>query len=179
MRRRSKRNVKNQLDHYSADLNIKRPYKGRVFTVTTYLPRPVAYKVRREIYPYPYPNQLQKRGRVIRLALRPSRVPYVKAKVRIRLPRQLPLVRGSYVSLTGDRLNIHSYRQVKGLINAQEFNRRRYSEYKRNHRKASHGQLDSRGSQRLGLVANASRRGYSIDKIADAALVARALTQRR
>lgn len=148
---------------------------GRTLYVTTLLPRSVAYKARREIYPYPYPKPLQKRGRTIRLSLRRRSGPLVKATVAISLPRQLPVVRGSYVSLGRNRLNIHSRNQVRKVLDAQEFNRRRYVERKGNVRKARYGQLESRGSRRFGLVAAALRRGDSIDKIADAALVARAI----
>lgn len=148
---------------------------GSILRVTTYLPRSVVSQTRREIYPYPYPNQKQKRGRAIRLSLRPARGPYVKATVRIRMPRRLPVARGSYVSLSRNMLNIHSTNQVERTINAQEFNRRRYSEYKSNHRKGRNGQLDSPGSTHLGIVAHAYRRGHTIDKIGDAAMVARAI----
>lgn len=164
---------------YPAEIRRYRRDPGRVITVNTYLPRPVAIKARREIYPYPYPKQRQKRGRVLRIPLRETHRDMVPVKVRIRLPRHLPLVRGSYVSLSRARLNIHSYNQVKGLIHAQEFNRRRYSEFKRHRRKGAHGQLDSRGSERFGSVAFAYRKGASIDQIADAALVARALGKGR
>lgn len=178
MSRRSRKKDKRR-DSLPAELDYRRPYSGRVFTVSVALPRPVAIKARREIYTYPYPKQVQKRGRTIRLSLARSRIPMVKTKVRIRLPRQLPLVRGSYVSLADGRLNIHSRYQLERLYHAQEFNRRRYGEYKRNRRKASHGQLDSRGSQRFGSVAHAYRQGSSIDKIADAALAVRAIAQNR
>lgn len=174
-----KRKIASYVDTLPAEINYRRPYRGRVFTVQTYLPRPVALQARREIYPYPYPKPLQKRGRTIRLALRPTHARLVPAKVKIRLPRRLPLIGGSYVSLADGRINIHSYNQVRRLIDAQEFNRRRYSEYKRNHRKASHGQIDSRGSQRFGSVAHAYRSGRSIDQIADAALAVRAISQAR
>lgn len=177
MGRRSKR--KGDLrDSYRPELDYGRPTRSRVFTVTTFLPRSVANIARREIYPYPIPKQIQKRGRVIRLSLRPTRGRYVKTKVRIRVPLHLPLVRGSMVSLDRNRINIHSHYQLRRALDAQELNRRRYSEYKRNKRKASHGQIDSGGSQRFGAVAHAYRRGASIDQIADAALVARALSRR-
>lgn len=167
-------------DAYLGYKRIRRaPPAGRVLYVSTYLPRPVAQKARREIYPYPYPNQIQKRGRVIRLALKRPRGRMVKTTVAIRVPRHLPLARASYVSLSRNRLNIHSTTQLRRLEDAQERNRRRYSEHKGNHRKARHGQLDSRGSQRHGSVAEAYRRGGTIDEIADAALVARALSKRR
>lgn len=147
---------------------------GKVIHVHTYLPRSVARRVRREIYPYRHPHQVRKRGRTIRVPLirRPD---MVKTKVKIRLPRLLPLVQGSYVELSNGQLKIHSRKQLRRLEHAQEFNRRRYSEHKGNHRKGRYGQLDSRGSGRFGSVAEAYWRGGSIDQIADAALVARAI----
>lgn len=178
-RSRRKGDLRSSFDVLSAEFDRGRRTQGRIFSVTTYLPRPVAIKARREIYPYPYPAQRQLKGRVIREPLRSSRHRLIKTTIRIRLPRQLPVVRGSYVSLADGRLNIHSKYQLERMFNAQELNRRRYSEYKRNKRKASHGQLDSRGSQRFGSVAHAYRQGASIDKIADAALGARAVSQNR
>lgn len=147
--------------------------------VKTYVPRSVAFKARREIYPYPYPSQIQKRGRVVRVPLALRRERFVPVTVAIRMPRQLPVVRGSYVSLSRNRINIHSRKQVERLEDAQERNRRRYVERKGNHRKARYGQIDSRGAAHLGIVAESFKRGNSIDQIADAALVARALRQRR
>lgn len=166
---------------------------GRVVSIKTYLPLSVALRARNKIYTYKYPSQMRKKGRVIRLPLksyskalerhgvrkgRSRRVmnQMVPVKVRIRLPRMLPEVYGSYVSLARDTLNIHSHNQLRRVIDAQEFNRRRYSEYKGNHRKARHGQLDSRGARRFGAVAETYRRGGSIDAIADAALVARSIS---
>lgn len=183
MTRRSRKNVKRGSNLPDAYLGYKRSrvsqLPGRVHYVTTYLPRSVAIKARREIYPYPYPNQKRLKGKTIRLALtRPRNM--VKTKVAIRLPRRLPLVRGSYVSLADGRLNIYSKYKLERMINhAREYNTRRYSEHKGNHRKGRHGQLDSPGSRRFGSVAEAYRRGGSIDQIADAALVARALSQVR
>lgn len=152
---------------------------GRVVTLTTYLPRPVAKRARREIYTYPYPNQKSKRGRTIRLPLTRPRAKMVKTKVRIRLPEVLPLVRPSYVSVTPWSLNIHSRSKLRRLHNAKEFNRRRYSEYKGNKRKARNGQLDSRGSRRFGSVAEVMRKGGTIDEVATAALAARAIAKGR
>lgn len=150
----------------------------KILAVKVYLPRPVARMARREVYTYPYPRQLQKRRHVIRMSLLgslgSSRAEMVPVKVRIRVPRYLPLVRGSYVSLGRGRLNIHSYHQLRRLYELEK-NRRRYSEGKGNRRKARYGQLDSPGSTRFGSVAEAQRRGLSIDRIADHALVARAI----
>lgn len=185
MARRLKKNVshyKNALvpsqRRWSRPIFPEKRYEvaGSILRITTYVPRPVAQRVRREIYPYPYPNQKQKRGRAIRLALAPTRGPYVKATVRIRMPRRLPIVRGSYVSVTPKLVTIHSRNQVERLENAQERNRRRYTERKGFHRKGRYGQLDSPGSRRLGIVAKVAQRGGSVDQIADAALAARAMS---
>lgn len=148
---------------------------GRVLSVTTYLPLSVARRVRRKIYPYPYPSQKRLAGRAIRVSLKPSSQKMVKATVKIRLPKVLPKVYGSYVALSDGRMTIHSRKKLKEVIDAQEFNRRRYAEHKGNHRKARYGQLDSGGSQRFGSVAESYRRGDTIDKIADAGLAARAI----
>lgn len=148
---------------------------GHVLTVNALLPRPVAYKARREIYTYPLPLQVRKRARTIRRALRRPSVPMVLAKVRIRVPARLPLARGSYVSLSRGRLNIHSRRQHELLVKRRELNRVRYAEKKTGRRKARHGQLDSPGGLAFGGVAEAFRRGWSVDRIADQALVARAI----
>lgn len=184
MRRHLKRNVR-KVSLFPSQRKWSRPIfpekryevAGSILRITTYLPRPVALKARREIYSYPYPRQRQKRGRTIRLSLRPTVGRFVKTVVRIRLPRRLPRVRGSYVSLANGSLNIHSTNQVKDVLNAQEYNRRRYGERKGNVRKGRYGQLDSPGSLKSGGVAYASRSGHSIDQIADAALVSRALAQ--
>lgn len=189
MRRRSKRTVNHH--HLKSLVPVKgnrsrpvfpeRRYEvaGRILRVTTYVPRPVAHRVRREIYPYPYPKQIQKKGRSVRVSLKPLRGPYVKAVVRIRLPRRLPAVRGSYVTVRPKLLTIHSRNQLERTINAQEYNRRRYAERKGNKRKAWHGQLDSRGNSYLGIAAHASRSGKSIDQIGNAALAARAIAGKK
>lgn len=147
---------------------------GPLVTLEVFLPRPVALRARREIYPYPYPLQKRLKSRVIRHRLW-TKGPMVKAKVRVRLPRKLPLVRGSYVSLDRGRLNIHSRRQHELLIERRELNRLRKEETKGGRRKARYGQLDSPGATGFGSVAEGYRRGHSVGRIADAALVARAI----
>lgn len=151
------------------------PYGDRVISVLAPLPRPVALAARREVYPYPFPMQKRLRSRVIRRSLRRSSVPMVMAKVRIQVPRRLPLARGSYVSIDRNRLNVHSARQLRRLLLRGEYNRRRYEERKSNRRKARHGQIDSPGAMGFGSVSEAYRRGFSVNRIADAALVARAV----
>lgn len=126
---------------------------------------------------YAYPSQIQRSRRVSRKQLRPLPVRYRLARVAVRVPRTLPLVKNSYVSLDRyGRLTRHSRRQLVAAM-ATENNRRRYLEGKRRHRRANHGQLDSPLRDRLGIVAEAHRRGMSIEAIADAALVARGYEQ--
>lgn len=156
---------------------------SRILTVKVYLPRPIARQVRREVYTYPQPAQMRKARHVMRYSLlaglSSGSARFVPAKVRIRVPTRLPLVRGSYVSLRRGMLNIHSAQQLRSTLAKGELNVRRYSERKTNRRKARHGQLDSPGARRFGLVAEAYRRGKSVDRIADAALVARAILHGR
>lgn len=155
------------------------PY--RVITVPVRLPIAVANAARNKIYPYPYPNQKKLLRKVLRYSLLLSSQErsqkWLKTKIRISLPRVLPKSRGSYVSLTNGRLNLHSERQLSSLLERGETNRRRYGESKSNRRKARNGQLDSSRSLSKGLVAHAYRRGAGIREIADAALVARAMSQ--
>lgn len=176
-RKKDKRVTSLPDDYLGYSRSRGRSVAGRVLTIKTFLPRSVAQRARREIYPYPYPNQVRKRGRALRVPLRATVARFVPTKVRIRIPLRLPLARGSYVSVRNGILTIHSKNQLRRMQDAQEFNRRRYSEYKGHKRKASHGQLDSRGSQRFGAVAHAYQRGGTIDEIANSALVARALSQ--
>lgn len=181
MSRRRRRPKDNSFRDYRVDrMEWDHPdYSSRVLIVSSMLPRPVAYRARREVYTYPYPMQKRLHGRVIRRALRATSAPLVKARVRIRIPLRLPLARGSYVSLSRGRLNIHSYRQLRALMAAGEYNRRRYDERKTHRRKARHGQLDSPGATAFGSVAEAYRRGAGVRQISDAALVARAILQGR
>lgn len=148
-------------------------------TVPVYLPRPVALRARREVYTYPYPSQRRLKARTIRLRLRRSHAPLVYTKVRIKMPRRLPLARGSYVSITDKWLNIHSRKQHAKALSRYELNRRRYTEGKSNRRKGRHGQLDSPGADAFGSVAEAARRGLGVNRLADAAMVARAILHGR
>lgn len=168
------------------DLSVPRPFidsrtntSHRLLSVSAFVPRSMVSQTRREIYPYPHPLALQKRGRAIRIPMALRNEPYVKTRVRIRLPKRLPLVRGSYVSITPERLTIHSRNQLHRAIASGERNRHRYVERKTNHRFGRHGQLESRGSAAYGLVAFAARKGWSANRIADQALVARAILRGR
>lgn len=169
---------------------------SRLITVKLALPRPLALRARREVYTYPIPVQSVLHTRVIRRPLwLPSRAerassrpgalhqvksyPWVMTKVRIRVPRRLPAALPSYVSVHRDRINIHSRRQLQALLASGELNRRRYSEHKTNRRKARHGQLDSPGATAFGLVRRAYRSGAGVHRLADAALVARAILKGR
>lgn len=155
-----------------------RPYK--VITVHTYVPRSIANQARREIYSYPTIKQRSLARRALRLGLITHtdspylREPFHKVPVRIRIPARLPLARGSKVSLSRGRLNIHSIASLRRTLQ-RELNRRRYQEHKTNRRHARHGQLDSPGATRFGLVKRAYEAGFGIRRIADAALVARAM----
>lgn len=149
--------------------------RSKILTVHTFLPEAVAYNARRKVYAYPLPLQRQLRGRVIRKPLKELRTKYVPAKVRIRVPEKLPLARASYVSIRRNNLNVHSRNQTARLFDVGELNRRRYQEFKGNSRRAGYGQLDSPGSTAFGIVAHTARRTRDIAKIADAALVARAV----
>lgn len=136
------------------------------------IPVPVSLRVR--TVSYPYPSQQQRLRRTIVKPLTPLREPYRMRTIKVRSPRTLPVVAGSYVTVRPHRLTIHSKRQTKNLLE-REYNRRRYSERKDRRRMARNGQLDSLRSDPYGLVAEAARRGLSPERIADAALVARSL----
>lgn len=151
------------------------PRRGLTLSVSVPLPRPIALRARREVYTYPLPSQLRLKRRTLRQPLPLYRGPYINTRVRIRLPARLPTARGSYVSINRGRLNIHSYNALKRLFAAGELNRRRYSEHKSNRRHARNGQLDSPGSGAFGIVARLAASGAPISRIADGALVARAI----
>lgn len=157
------------------DPYLDEPYK--IITVSVPLPRSVARRARREVYPYPYPNQVRRRGRTIRRVLPHARL--TVARVRIKVPKRLPLALPSYVSISRGRLNIHSRKQLGAALAAGELNRRRYDERKTNRRRARHGQLDSVGATSFGAVGAAAERSWSIDAIAEAALGARAINAQR
>lgn len=144
----------------------------RSIAVTIPMPVPLA---RLRTVSYAYPTQVQMRTRNVRIPLkvRPA-TKFITTKVRVRVPRRLPTVSPSYVSLDRNRLTIHSKRRLRKL-NETEYNRRRYQEFKERSRKARNGQLDSVKADRYGMLGEAYRRGYSIRRLADVALVARAI----
>lgn len=156
---------------------LSHPYT--IVTVPVWLPRPVAHRAGREIYTYVPPRQIRRKRRVIRYALLRPRAQMVKVGVRLRVPKKLPLARNSYVSLSRNRLNIHSIRQHQRAMDHGELNRTRREERKSGRRKARNGQLDSARALSFGSVAEAYRRGESVGRIADAAAVARAIYFRR
>lgn len=186
MRSRShtKKHVHSDLTAYAANwpyepVPFVRPYK--LVSVPAYLPRSIANQARREIYTYPTIKQRRLTRRALRLGLITHgdshylREPWHKVRVRIRLPLRLPLARGSKVALRRGQLVIHSAANLRRQLERRELNRRRYMEGKGNHRSARHGQLDSPGATRFGLVKRAYEAGFGIKRIADAALVARAI----
>lgn len=136
------------------------------------VPLPVTLRVRRVSYAYPIQRQRMRRS--IRVALAPLRTRYELRRVAVRMPRRLPALAGSYVSVRPGRLTIHSKRQLRRLMEF-EYNRYRESERKGRRRKGRNGQLESIRRDRLGIVAEAVRRGMSASSIADAAMVSRAL----
>lgn len=96
-------------------------------------------------------------------------------RVHVRIPHHLPIVPASYVTIDRKRrLNIHSKRRTLSKL-LTESNVRRYNERKGRKRQARNGQLESINSDRLGIVAEAHHRNLNVNRIADAALVSRAL----
>lgn len=152
----------------------------RTVSVSVLLPRSIAQEARREVYSYPFPKQRQLRRRTLRYNLNYYHEPYVRTKVRIRVPRVLPLVRRSYVSLSGirPRLSIYSSAATNSAIERGELNRARYLDGKSNRRKARNGQLDSPGANAYGILGRSVKAGMSIARLADSALVARAMSGR-
>lgn len=170
------RSRKSGSDRWSARPTVVR-YVKPARTITVRVPLPVSMPRARTVS-YPYPSQRQLNNRVIRIPLLPPRQRFVVRQVKVRLPHFLPALGGSYVSVVPGRLNIHSRRQTKRLLE-REFNRRRYEEHKTRSRKARHGQLESVRKDRFGILAEAARRGLGARAMADAALVSRALERRR
>lgn len=146
--------------------------RGKV--ISLYVPMPVSLARRVRTVPYPYPRQRQLRKNVIRVPLARPGGRFVFKKVRMRVPRVLPLVAASYVSMTDSGLSIHSSRQTRRLLD-REFNRRRYQEHKTNRRRARHGQLESVRSDRLGMLGAAARAGFGARRMAEVAMVSRGL----
>lgn len=145
---------------------------GAIRRVTVVVPMPVGLRPRIAYYKYPSPRQRSRR--VIRQPLG-RRGRYVLRKVAVVVPRTLPTVRGSYVSVDRyHRLNIHSHRQLRSVLD-REYHRERYSEDKRNRRSARNGQLESVRADRAGIIGAAAAMGVGAAQLADTALVSRAL----
>lgn len=144
----------------------------RTKTVTVYAPRSVYIP---PMLDYSPPRPRRRARRHVRVPLRAPREPVQRRTVRIRLPRQYPKQRPSYVMADPkrNRINIYSDRKTKALL-AREHNRKRNSERKSNRAKYSANQLDSLRRDRKGIVGATLRRGSAL-QLADAAMVARAL----
>lgn len=146
----------------------------RTISVVVPVPRSVARRARRVTYAYKFPRPLTRERRVVRVPYFVPRERFVPVRVRLLVPRYLPLVASSYVSMTDSGQAIHSRRQIRRLLQ-REFNRRRYEEHKSNRRKARNGQLESVRSDRLGMLGYAARSGFGPRRMADVAMVSRAL----
>jgi hypothetical protein len=145
-------------------------------SITVNVPVPVNSTVRTVRYSRPY--QIQRNTKTVRFALSPVKPrAFVMRKVKVQLPRHLPSLAGSYVSVRRGKVNIHSRRQLRRLME-REYNRRRYQEHKTSRRHARDGQLSSMRSDPTGIVSAAASRGASIRQLGDAALVARAIIGR-
>lgn len=162
-----------QFDRLVTQLVVRRR-PSRSVVVTVPLPRPLARRVRRVTYVYP--RSRVQATRVVRVPLAPKARGFVLRRVLVLLPAVLPSAEPSYVSVDRGRLNIHSRRQQLRQLRRFELNRRRYQEHKDGRHKARNGQLESVSSDRFGIIAEAHRRGLSARRLADAALVSRALT---
>lgn len=146
--------------------------RRRSIVVTVPVPVSVARRARTVIYPYPVQRQL--RRRVIRMPFYSPRERFVVKRVKVLLPRVLPALGASYVSVTDSGMAIHSLNQTVRLMD-REFNRRRYQEHKSRQRKARNGQLSSVRADRLGMLGFAARAGFDARRMAEVAMVSRAL----
>lgn len=141
--------------------------------ISVRVPLPVTLRVRKVSYTYPL--QRSRARRTIPVAIRPLRnTRYVTRSVSVRIPNRLPHIPASYVSVRRGALRIHSARQTRKILD-REFNRRRYMEWKRRRRQAKDGQLESVRRDRHGILGAAEARGYSASRMAEAALIVRAL----
>lgn len=147
--------------------------RPRSVVVVVPLPRPLARRVRRVTYVYPR-SRVQS-TRVVRVPLAAPRRRFFLTPVRVVLPSVLPSAEPSYVSVDRGRLNIHSRRQQLRQLRRFEMNRRRYEEHKDGRSKARSGQLASVRNDRLGILSAAARSGFSARRLADVAMVVRAL----
>jgi len=147
---------------------------GRVIPLRVRVPASIAREVSSRIYTYRSPQQVRPRSRVYRRAFRAPRGRFVPVVARVRVPRYLPKVSGSFVSVDRGRLNVHSRRQHRRLMR-REYNRVRYSERKSRRSMARLGQLDSRFRDRHGIMGFAVHRESDVGRLADAALFVRSL----
>lgn len=117
--------------------------------------------------------QRQHRNRHITVPLRRSRRRFIRRRFRLRVPKAP--VRTAYMSLDRfNRLRIYSARSTARLL-ATEHNRRRRNERKSRRRKGNIGQLDSVRSDRFGIIGRAASRHRSPGRVADAAMLSRAI----
>lgn len=157
---------------------------SNILTVPTLLPPAVAVKARRKIYTYPgiaLAPLMWGRTRQLPLQKR-SRQRLVPVAVRIRVPRRLPSVPSHMVTFYPSRgyATVHSRKQIAAAVAAPgELNRRRYAERKDYRRRARNGQLLAPGALAFGSVSALTRLGADPRRIADAALVARAILRGR
>lgn len=149
--------------------------QSQILDIMAFLPVSLALQTRRKIYTYPSPNQRQLQRRNLRHTLKRPREKTIPTVVKIRVPRTLPLVKRSMVDWRNGKTIIRSKLATDRVIHRGEQNRARKQERKGGYRRANHGQPDSPGAHNHGLVAEALYRGLSPNRIADAALVARAI----
>lgn len=172
MARRTRRGGRYETRQAERRWRYERLGYGTAVVVTTPVPRSLSART----VNYAYPSPMSRARRVVRQALyrgapRPG---YVLRRFVVLLPHHLPRVARSYVSFRPGILNIHSRRQARRLLD-REYNRRRYFEKKPNRRKGRNGQLESVRGDRLGLISEAVNRGYGPERVADAAMLSRAL----
>lgn len=185
--RRRRRNVPEHTRRSVVDRERRISRRMTAVRVRVLLPRSIAYKVRR--VSYAYPERIQRERRTVRVQLRPKKESYVARNVLVVAPAALPASEGSYVSVRDLRPSVvranaelvhHSRRQFKRLMignrrRPSEYNRRRYEEIKGRHRMARNGQLASVRRDDAGIIGANYRAGVSAARLADAALVSRAL----
>lgn len=122
----------------------------------------------------PAPYSRQRRRGVVSVQTTPF-AKTVRRRFRVSVPRHSP--RPSYVAVDRrGRVRIYSRAKTKRLL-VREMNRKRYAENKVGRRRArkSVAYLGSLRRDTFGLVGSAHARGASPDRLADAAMVSRAL----
>lgn len=186
--RRRRRNVPEHTRRSVVDRERRISRRMTAVRVRVLLPRSIAYKVRR--VSYTYPDRVQRAKRHVRVDLGRKKAGFVPAAVSVLVPAVLPEAAPSYVSVREARkgavrsrspqLVHHSGRSLRRLMlgtrrRPSEYNRRRYEEVKGRHRMARNGQLASVRRDDAGIVGANYRAGVSAARLADAALVSRAL----